>query len=148
MQSTVTMTTFGWAGRPFEEAARAGTGAGAVVGPAEGRSMRACSVPPAMPPGDADARRRPPPVSPPVPHRLRIGIEAHVVDRHPSGNGRVVANLVRALGRVCQHELFVYVTDQEVAAAWAREAPGGTTVRHIKGGGNPLLRIPFELPAL
>jgi glycosyltransferase involved in cell wall biosynthesis len=59
-----------------------------------------------------------------------------------------VANLVRALARVCHHELFVYVTDPEVAAAWSREAPAGTTVRHVRGGTNPLLRIPLELPAL
>jgi glycosyltransferase involved in cell wall biosynthesis len=80
--------------------------------------------------------------------RLRIGIEAHVVNRQPSGNGRVVENLVRAIGEIGGHRLFVYVTDGEVAAAWRRDAPPGTTIRRVHGGRNPFVRIPVMLPAL
>ena len=79
---------------------------------------------------------------------LRIGIEAHVVNRRPSGNGRVIENLVRALGSICDHELFVYVTDPDVASTWSREAPAGTVIRRVRGGAQPFVRIPLALPAL
>src|SRR4029079_19039927 len=44
--------------------------------------------------------------------------------------------------------LFVYVTDPEVAAAWRRDAPPGTTIRRVHGGRNPFVRIPVTLPTL
>ncbi len=97
---------------------------------------------------DARGRTGAPAASAPAPRRLRIGIEAHVVDRHPSGNGRVVANLVNAMAEISEHDLFAYVTDPQVAEAWRRQAPPRTTIRLVRGGRNPAFRIPLALPAL
>jgi glycosyltransferase involved in cell wall biosynthesis len=78
---------------------------------------------------------------------LRIGIEAHVIHRRPSGNGRVVANLAAALRRGTEHHLFLYFTDRETATHWrARHAPR-TTIRTVRPR-NPAIRIPFGLPLL
>ncbi|HJP65016.1 MAG TPA: glycosyltransferase family 1 protein, partial [Actinomycetota bacterium] len=78
---------------------------------------------------------------------LRIGIEAHVVNARPSGNGRVVANLIRALHAGTDHELFVYFTDPAVAAAWRGLEWARLTVRLIRPG-NPAFRIPLAQPVL
>lgn len=78
---------------------------------------------------------------------LRIGIEAHVVGKRPSGNGRVVANLIRGIRGISRHHLFVYFTDPEVASAWRRQGDDRLTVRTVRGR-NPLIRIPFSLPYL
>ncbi len=115
--------------------------------------MRACSLPPAMPAEEPEERRDT--ASPRLRssgiravRALRIGIEAHVVNRHPSGNGRVVANLVEAIARVSDHRVFAYVTDPSVAASWARTAPATVTIRKVPLGSNPFLRIPAVLPAM
>ena len=79
---------------------------------------------------------------------LRIGVEAHVVNNSPSGNGRVVANLVDAMAEASAHRFFVYVTDADVASSWARRAPANMTVRRVPAGGNPFLRIPAVLPLM
>jgi glycosyltransferase involved in cell wall biosynthesis len=78
---------------------------------------------------------------------LRIGIEAHVVNSRPSGNGRVVANLVRALHAGTHHQLFVYFTDPAVAASWRALGWPRLTVRLIRPG-NPAFRIPLAQPIL
>jgi glycosyltransferase involved in cell wall biosynthesis len=76
---------------------------------------------------------------------LRIGIEAHVVGSRPSGNGRVVANLISALAEGFEHELFVYFTDPHVAKDWGRRDLSRVTVRLIRPA-HPFVRIPFGLP--
>src|SRR5262252_7628673 len=115
MQSTLTITMFGWRfgrrGPPFAEATD-----DAAPAPAEGRSMSPSSLPPAMAAEDPSDQGRPGSDRSSTPGRtLRIGVEAHVVNSRPSGNGRVVANLVDAMARVSAHRFFVYVTDPEVA---------------------------------
>jgi glycosyltransferase involved in cell wall biosynthesis len=76
---------------------------------------------------------------------LRIGIEAHVVNSRPSGNGRVVANLIRALQTETAHELFVYFTDARAAAMWKALGLPRLTVRLLRGS-NPAVRIPLGQP--
>ncbi|MFN2590260.1 MAG: glycosyltransferase family 4 protein [Actinomycetota bacterium] len=78
---------------------------------------------------------------------MRIGIEAHVVGARPTGNGRVVANLVTALADQTEHELFVYFTDRSVAEAWRARALERVTVRVVRPG-MPFVRIPVALPLL
>ncbi len=41
--------------------------------------------------------------------RLRIGIDAHAVGERQTGNERFIANVVRALRAVCDHDLVLYV---------------------------------------
>jgi glycosyltransferase involved in cell wall biosynthesis len=109
--------------------------------------MSACSLPPAMPAGDPSDQGGPGTGPARAPGRpLRIGIEAHVVNSRPSGNGRVVANLVDAMAGVSPHRFFVYVTDPDVASAWGRRAGSNVTVRRVPGGASPFLRIPAVLP--
>src|SRR5712691_10560907 len=84
-----------------------------------------------------------------APRRLRIGVEAHVVGPRPSGNGRVVANLVAAMANERRHDLFVYFTDPAVAEDWRARRLPGTTVRLIgRRLRHPFIRIPFALPRL
>jgi hypothetical protein len=61
---------------------------------------------------------------PPPGRRLRIGIDAHVLGRQLTGNERVVSNLIAALRRVCDHELFIYLTDRDADRAWRARAIG------------------------
>src|SRR5262245_61835967 len=146
MQSTLTITMFGCRvvrrGPPFAEATD-----DAAPAPAEGRSMSPSSLPPAMAAEDPSDQGRPGSDHRPTPKRsLRIGVEAHVVNSRPSGNGRVVANLVDAMAGVSAHRFFVYVSDADVASSWARRAAANVTVRRVPAGGNPFLRIPAVLP--
>jgi len=76
--------------------------------------------------------------------RLRIGIDAHAIGGRQTGNERFIANLIPALRELCEHDLFLYFTDGRAAAGWP--AQHGTTIR-ILSPGNPLIRIPFSLPA-
>ncbi len=76
---------------------------------------------------------------------LRIGIEAHVVGKRPSGNGRVVANLIRALLKVSNHTVVAYFTDPDVAASWRAEGLARLTVRVVRPS-TPAVRIPVALP--
>jgi glycosyltransferase involved in cell wall biosynthesis len=76
---------------------------------------------------------------------LRVGIEAHVVGARPSGNGRVVANLIAALAEGFDHDLFAYFTDPVAAESWRRRGLERVTVRLIRAA-HPFVRIPFGLP--
>ena len=76
---------------------------------------------------------------------LRIGIEAHVVGVHPSGNGRTVANLIVAMSRQSSHAFFCYFTDPGAAAAFREKRLPRTTIRLLTAR-HPFLRIPFALP--
>ena len=75
--------------------------------------------------------------------RLRIGIDAHAVGRRKTGNERVITNLVQALCRRSDHELFVYVTDAADPELWSDLDQ--VTLRAI-GRPNPLRRLGLSLP--
>jgi glycosyltransferase involved in cell wall biosynthesis len=74
--------------------------------------------------------------------RLRIGIDAHVIGDRKTGNERFMANVIPALRRICDHELFLYFTHPEAMHSWAASA--GTHLRLLRPA-NPLIRIPFSL---
>jgi glycosyltransferase involved in cell wall biosynthesis len=78
---------------------------------------------------------------------LRVGIEAHVVNSRASGNGRVVGNLIAALHRVSDHQLFAYFTDPATADAWRRRGLHRLTIRLVRPR-HPLVRIPLGLPLM
>jgi glycosyltransferase involved in cell wall biosynthesis len=75
-------------------------------------------------------------------HRLRIGIDAHAIGEHKTGNERFVANIVPALRKLCDHELVLYFTRPDAAAGWAGMAD--TSVRILRPA-QPVLRIPVGL---
>jgi glycosyltransferase involved in cell wall biosynthesis len=77
--------------------------------------------------------------------RLRIGIEAHVIGRRQTGNERVMANLVRALRKECDHELVLYFTDPAAATEWRSHQYPRTTVQCLRFD-HPLLRLTLGLP--
>lgn len=74
--------------------------------------------------------------------RLRIGIDAHAVGERATGNERFIVNVARNLAARNEHDLFLYFTDRDAAAAWRR---GGGEARVIRPGSG-LLRIPIGLP--
>jgi glycosyltransferase involved in cell wall biosynthesis len=76
---------------------------------------------------------------------LRIGIEAHVVGPRPSGNGRVVANLISSLAAETTHELFAYFTDRSTTEAWLARRIPNLTPRLVRPR-TPFVRIPLGLP--
>jgi glycosyltransferase involved in cell wall biosynthesis len=76
-----------------------------------------------------------------------VGIEAHVVGPRPSGNGRVVANLITALAASTSHQVFAYFTNPEISEAWRRRRVPGVTVRRVRPQ-TPFARIPLALPYL
>jgi glycosyltransferase involved in cell wall biosynthesis len=75
--------------------------------------------------------------------RLRLGIDAHAIGERRTGNERFIANVVRELRGLCEHELVLYFTRPESAAAWPSSP--GTEVRLLRPA-NPVLRIPVVLP--
>lgn len=75
--------------------------------------------------------------------RLRIGIDAHAIGEHKTGNERFIANVIPALRERCDHELVLYFTHEPAARSWPRSA--GTSVRVLRPA-NPLIRIPAVLP--
>jgi glycosyltransferase involved in cell wall biosynthesis len=82
---------------------------------------------------------------PPPGRRLRIGIDAHVLGRQLTGNERVVSNLIAALRRVCDHELFIYLTDRDADRAWRARGYRDTKVRRLRVQ-RRLFRWPIGLP--
>lgn len=91
-----------------------------------------------MPPGASETDPPRPP-----PRRLRIGLDAHAIGTRRTGNERFMANVVRELRRITDHELVLYFTDAEAAEGW-RGLPA-TRVRLLRPAG-PLVRIPLGLP--
>src|SRR3954447_2025754 len=77
--------------------------------------------------------------------RLRIGIDAHMLGRRLTGNERVVSNLIAALRRVCDHELFIYLTDPQADRAWRARGYRGTKVRRLRVQ-QRLFRWPIGMP--
>jgi len=74
---------------------------------------------------------------------LRIGIDAHVVGERKTGNERYIINIVRALRRICRHDLVVYVGRPEAA----RLLPSGPdTAVEVLHSNNPVSRLLVELP--
>lgn len=74
---------------------------------------------------------------------LRIGIDAHAIGERKTGNERFIANLIPALRRLCDHEMVLYFTDAEAAAAWP---PAVRTEARVLRPGHRLVRIPLTLP--
>jgi glycosyltransferase involved in cell wall biosynthesis len=74
--------------------------------------------------------------------RLRIGIDAHVIGDRKTGNERFMANVIPALRRICDHELFLYFTHPEAMRSWPSAA---ATHHRLLRPANPLIRIPFSL---
>jgi glycosyltransferase involved in cell wall biosynthesis len=78
--------------------------------------------------------------------RLRIGIDAHAIGERRTGNERFIANLVPAIRDRCRHDLVLYFTNPEAAAAWSSRGLPRTRIRVVRPA-HPLLRIPLTLPA-
>jgi glycosyltransferase involved in cell wall biosynthesis len=51
--------------------------------------------------------------------RLRIGIDAHAVGKRQTGNERFMANVIRALRGLCDHELVLFAGSDDAAGHWA-----------------------------
>ena len=77
--------------------------------------------------------------------RLRIGIDAHAMGERKTGNERFIANLIPALRARCDHDLILYVTNDEAARALTSRRLERTVVRTIRPT-NPLIRVPLGLP--
>src|SRR6476469_6402619 len=77
--------------------------------------------------------------------RLRLGIDAHVIGDRKTGNERFMANLLRALRPLTDHELVLFFTHPEAAEPW--RGMEGATVRIVKPG-HPLIRVPVSLAVL
>ncbi len=74
---------------------------------------------------------------------LRIGIDAHAIGERKTGNERVIANLIPALRRLCDHRFVLYFTHPEAAEQW-RVLPN-TEVRLLRPSSS-VVRIPVALP--
>lgn len=72
--------------------------------------------------------------------RLRIGIDAHAIGERRTGNERFIANVLRELRDLCDHEFVLFFTSTRAAHEWA-----GWHSRVIRPR-SPWLRIPFSLP--
>ena len=77
--------------------------------------------------------------------RLRIGIDAHAVGEHATGNERFIANVVREMRALCDHQLVLFFTSAAAAAAWPVDQR--TQVRLVRPA-HPLVRVPFAMPRL
>lgn len=79
----------------------------------------------------------------PTDDRLSIGIDAHAIGSRQTGNERVFASVIPELREICDHQLHLFFTDRDAAAAW--EGIENTTVETLRLS-HPLVRIPVILP--
>jgi len=77
-----------------------------------------------------------------MPRPLRVGIDAHTVDRRQTGNERFTVGLTDALSRRDDVDVIAYV---DRGVRWPTEAAGAPTIVELRAR-QPQLRIPFELP--
>lgn len=78
-----------------------------------------------------------------TPPRLSIGIDAHAIGEHATGNERFIKNVAREMREICDHELVLFFTSPEAAAAWP--ADERTRVSVVRPA-HPLMRVPFAMP--
>jgi len=82
---------------------------------------------------DRTSRQRP---------RLRIGVDAHAIGELATGNERFIANVVREMRAMCDHEMILFFTSAEAAGAWP--ADERTQVRLLRPT-NSLMRVPLVM---
>jgi glycosyltransferase involved in cell wall biosynthesis len=81
----------------------------------------------------------------PAERPLRIGIDAHAIGERKTGNERFIANLIPAIRARCDHELVVYVTNDEAERSLAGARSARTAVRRLRPA-TPFVRVPIGLP--
>ena len=74
---------------------------------------------------------------------LRIGVDAHAIGERATGNERFLANVLRAMREISDHELVLYFTSEEAARAWP---PHERTRVELLRPAHPAARLTATLP--